>query len=276
LITIITPTYHTGHFLDSCISSVERSLGDLPYKHFIRDDGSHDLLGRTNSDKITLFQSPVNEGLGSNLLHLLQLVRTEWFIWLNADDLLLQESRDLVVRAFHSRESCGALIGDTIFADANLKPLRLLGSYPCSRQSIFGASVHASTASIIFRTRAVQDFSALKQFSHFADSALLCEVLRGGWSVENCPFPVSVMRRHENQLSIRVKKEAVRDERRRFFELFSVPNSKRDFLLRRLKIHHRFGKLRARSYFREFRYKLGLLLPSFFESRRVGFRGHFS
>ena len=256
MITVITPTYNTGHFLDSCIESVRKSLRDLPYEHLIRDDGSHDLVDRTNNSTTKLIHSPVNEGLGSNLLHLIDLVRSEWFIWLNADDLLIPGIHDLVTRALIASDDCGALVGDTIFVDSELKPLRLLGSYPCSLRSTLDAGAYASPGSIIFRTRAVRGFCDLGQFSHLADRALLSEVLRGGWRVENLPAPVSMMRRHANQLSIRVDEASVQDEVHRFSELFSISGSLPSLFLRGMKVHHRIAKLRSGSYMREFMFRL--------------------
>ncbi len=95
-LSIIIPVYNCEEYLDECLNSVIKQDG-LEYEIILVDDGSTDRSGAmcddymSRYDKIVVVHKP-NGGLGSARNAGFKVARGEYFIYLDSDDYLTQNS----------------------------------------------------------------------------------------------------------------------------------------------------------------------------------------
>ena len=102
LVSIITPSYNQGQFIDATIQSV---LGQdyAPIEYLIIDGGSTDNsleVIRRYEDQIAYWESQPDRGQAHAINKGLQHANGEILGWLNSDDVLLPDTVSRVVSAF--------------------------------------------------------------------------------------------------------------------------------------------------------------------------------
>jgi len=139
-ISIITPSYNQGKFIEKTIQSVIEQ--DYPhYEHIIIDGGSTDgtleILKRYQD--VLIFVSEKDEGQVSAINKGLKIANGEIISFLNSDDYYLPHTFTRM-REFFSKPECAWLIGDSVIVDENdreiqkfiryyKKTIRMLNSY---------------------------------------------------------------------------------------------------------------------------------------------------
>ena len=113
LVTIITPSYNQGQFLEETIRSVlDQDYARIEYMVFdgASTDDSGDILSRY-AERLTYWESVPDRGQAHAINKGLQRAEGEILGWLNADDLLIPETVSRAVRIFSSHPRVDVVYG---------------------------------------------------------------------------------------------------------------------------------------------------------------------
>lgn len=125
-ITVITPSYNQGEFLDQCIRSVlEQGYPNLEYLIF--DGGSTDgSLGiiQAHAEKLAYSVSEPDQGQSDAINHGYQRATGELVAWLNSDDYYLPGALAAVAQAYRANPRASFYFGDGLRVDEAGTPIR--------------------------------------------------------------------------------------------------------------------------------------------------------
>ena len=124
LVTIVTPSYNQGRFLEATLRSVLEQ--DYPCIEYLvvdgaSTDGSVDII-RRYADRLAWWVSEKDAGQAEAINKGLRRAKGEIVGWLNSDDVYQPEAVSAVVAAFRSRPDAAVVYGDAICIDADGKP----------------------------------------------------------------------------------------------------------------------------------------------------------
>jgi hypothetical protein len=113
-ISVVTPSYNQGRFLDRCIRSVlEQGYPDLEY--FILDGGSTDEsveVIRRYQDRLTFWVSERDGGQSAAINRGFGMATGDVVAWMNADDFYLPGAFDRVAAAYQENPQASFYFGD--------------------------------------------------------------------------------------------------------------------------------------------------------------------
>lgn len=123
--TVITPCYNPGKYLLPMLESVKEQ-GDCVAKHILMDGGSTDgtiekLKEWANQNPYFEFVSEKDNGQADACQKALQRVETEYFIWLNADDILLPGAAEKLLSKVSETDHASIVYGDYVRIDGEGK-----------------------------------------------------------------------------------------------------------------------------------------------------------
>ncbi len=128
LVTVVTPAYNQAAFLRETIESV---LGqDYPaIEYRVIDDGSTDDTPRILAEYTGRLQweSHANRGQTATINKGWELAQGGIVVWLNSDDTFLPGAVSKAVAYLQQHPDVGIVFGDTLFTDADGKPLGRTG-----------------------------------------------------------------------------------------------------------------------------------------------------
>lgn len=130
LVTIITPSYNQGRFIEATIRSVLEQ-GYEPLEHLVYDGGSTDdtaSILRSFGDRITTVIAP-DSGQADAVRRAMQAARGEIVGWLNSDDVYTPGAIAAAVRALAQHPACSAIYGEGEYVDERGA---VLAPYPTS------------------------------------------------------------------------------------------------------------------------------------------------
>jgi glycosyltransferase involved in cell wall biosynthesis len=119
-ISIVTPSYNQGHFIEQTILSVI-GQGYPNLEYIIIDGGSTDNtvdIIKKYSDKITYWVSEPDNGQSDALNKGLQKCTGEIFNWINSDDYLEKSALFKIAQYFTDNEACELLCGYCSYFDS--------------------------------------------------------------------------------------------------------------------------------------------------------------
>lgn len=127
-ISIITPSFNQGHFIEETIRSV--LLQDYPnLEYIIIDGGSTDNTLETIKKYepwITYWESNPDRGQAHAINKGIQKASGEWVAWLNTDDLYLENTLWTIATIIsNSSEPLSWIVGTTVLTDARLNEISL-------------------------------------------------------------------------------------------------------------------------------------------------------
>ncbi len=119
LVTIVTPSYNQGAYLEETIRSVlDQDYGHVEY--FVVDDGSTDDsldVIRRYEDRLAWWTQQANGGQVAALNRGFERAGGEYLGWLNSDDMLLPGAITAVVEALDADPELLLVYGDNVFVD---------------------------------------------------------------------------------------------------------------------------------------------------------------
>ena len=123
--TVITPCFNPGKYLIPMLESVAKQ-GAFVVKHVVMDGGSTDgtvdhLSAWAEKHPYFEYVSEKDNGQADACRKALERVETEYFIWLNADDELLDGAAEKLLGALCDGSRPGIVYGDYVKIDENGK-----------------------------------------------------------------------------------------------------------------------------------------------------------
>ncbi len=132
LVTIVTPSYNQGRFLEATLRSVLEQ--DYPNIEYLVVDGastddSVDII-RRYADRLTWWVSEKDSGQSEAVNKGLRRAHGEFVGWLNSDDVYLPGAVSAAVAAFRSTPEAAVVYGDALAINADGKSFNVM----CARQ----------------------------------------------------------------------------------------------------------------------------------------------
>ena len=183
VLSVITPVFNSGRYLEECLDSVARL--DVDHEHVVIDGGSKDntlqLLEGRRDPRLRWVSEPdrgqthaVNKGLAS--------ARGSLLMWINGDDLAVPEGIRAAVHHFERTPATEVVYGGLEFMDATGAVRRryqpaewswhrylLLGDYVPTPTFVFRAARAAAVGPLDERWVDAADYDFYLRLTHAAD-----------------------------------------------------------------------------------------------------------
>jgi len=154
LVTIVTPSYNQGRFLEATIRSVLEQ--DYPNIEYIIVDGastdnSVEIIQRY-ADRLAWWVSEKDSGQSEAINKGLQRARGEFVAWLNSDDVYQPGAVAAAVAAFRSHPEAGLVYGDALSIDADGKPFNIMRARQYSLVDLLSFNIICQPAAFMRRS----------------------------------------------------------------------------------------------------------------------------
>ena len=114
MISIITPTYNSGTYLESCMISIMQQK-DVEVEHIIVDggstDGTIDLIKKYEDTYNMRWISEPDQGMYDAIRKGMNMAKGDILAWLNADDVYMPWTLSVVQKVFKSRKDVRWITG---------------------------------------------------------------------------------------------------------------------------------------------------------------------
>ena len=198
-ISIVTPSFNQGRFLEETIRSV-LSQRDHVHEYFVIDGGSTDSsvdVIRKYEDGIDRWVSDRDRGQSDAIDKGFRLATGDVLFWLNSDDVLLPNALERVQQAFDQNPDWDVLTGYSVWIDA---ASRILKMHRVPRESIDWLSwgiIHVCQQTCFFRRALYHAVGRLDLGLHCTmDTELWCRMLKHGARWGHIPEYLGGFRRH--------------------------------------------------------------------------------
>lgn len=109
MISIVTPTYNSEEYLETCILSIKNQRFS-DYEHIIVDGGSSDktieIIKKYEGTYPMRWISEKDEGMYDAISKGFKMAKGDIFCWLNSDDIYMPWTLEIVAQAFQKKEIC--------------------------------------------------------------------------------------------------------------------------------------------------------------------------
>jgi glycosyltransferase involved in cell wall biosynthesis len=154
LVTIVTPSYNQGRFLEATLRSVLDQ--DYPNIEYLVVDGasSDDSVEiiRRYADRLTWWVSEKDSGQSEAINKGLRRARGEIVGWLNSDDVYRPGAVAAAVAAFRAHPEAGVVYGDALAIDADGKPFNLMRARQYSLPDLMAFNIICQPAAFMRRS----------------------------------------------------------------------------------------------------------------------------
>jgi glycosyltransferase involved in cell wall biosynthesis len=124
-ISVLTPSFNSGKYLDRAIQSV-LIQNYVNYEHIIVDGGSKDntvsILNRYNHLK---YVSEADRGQSDAMNKAFNMSNGDIIVYLNADDEFAPGAFESIIKGFRDNPKADMIIGDLLFTDSNESIIRI-------------------------------------------------------------------------------------------------------------------------------------------------------
>jgi len=200
-VTVLTPSYDYGRFIEDALMSV-RSQRDVSVQHVVQDAASSDetpaILSR-HAAHIDWSSEP-DRGQSDALNKGLARATGRWIAWLNADEFYLPGSLAHLVR-IGDRTGADVVYGECLFVDESGRAVRLLSQYPFSARVLRTYGTCISSCSAIIRRSALGKDPWDVGIRRVMDWDLYLGLLSRGAKFLQVRHPVGAFRVHRDQVS---------------------------------------------------------------------------
>jgi len=202
-ISIVTPSYNQGQFLEQTILSVLNQ--DYPYIEYIIIDGgssdeSVDIIKKYEK-RVAYWISEKDRGQAHAINKGFAKATGSIFAWLNADDLLSPSAARIAASYLTKDSSVGLIFGDRISIDKKGNVIDLVSSPTFSKYMLkWGFTIPQETA--FFRRKYFEDVGQLDEsLECVMDFDLWCKLLNDNIKIYHIPTVLGYYRDHEETKS---------------------------------------------------------------------------
>lgn len=200
-VSVLTPSYAYGRFLEDAIVSVLRQDG-VSVEHVVQDglspDETIDVLRRFDGQ--ISWVSERDQGQSDALNKALSRARGRWIAWLNTDDFYLPWGLAELVRRGDAT-SADVVYGDTVFVGEDGSMARLVPQHPFSALILRLAGSYIGSCSAIVRRSSLPPEPWDATLRVVMDWDLYLRLASSGARFEKVDYPVGAFRRHERQVT---------------------------------------------------------------------------
>jgi glycosyltransferase involved in cell wall biosynthesis len=168
-ITVVTPSYNQGQYLERTITSV-LSQSYEPLEYIVLDggssDGSVDII-KAYSRHLAHWESRADDGQAAAIKHGMELATGEVVCWLNSDDMLLPDALAEVARQYHLSDWL-LLAGRTAIIDEHDRPTNLQVPMDRSIESMLTWGHGVAQMSTFYRSSAIAEIGGVDASLSFA------------------------------------------------------------------------------------------------------------
>jgi glycosyltransferase involved in cell wall biosynthesis len=246
-VSVLTPAYGYGRFLEDCIDSV---IGQdtVRTQHVIQDGGSKDEtldVLRSFGDRVQWTSEP-DRGQSDALNKALMTATGDWVGWLNADEYYLPGGLGNLVQEAEKHRA-DIVYGDIITVDHDGKMLGLSASHPFSPTVLRLYGPFTASVSLIIRRSMLDEDPWDPTLNVIMDWELYLGLLSKGAKFHHLAYPVGAFRVHQDQMSSRPGQ----GDTTRVRDRYGIPTTRWSRSYGRFL--HRLRKLATGSYIRELR-----------------------
>jgi glycosyltransferase involved in cell wall biosynthesis len=253
-ISVLTPSFGYGRFIEDAILSVRRQEG-LAVQHVVQDGGSSDgtLQVLSRHESYVDWVSEPDEGQSYALNRALSRATGRWVAWLNADEFYLPRGLARLVEA-GERSTSDVVYGDCVFVDEKGCVQRLLSPYRFSARVLRSYGSLISSCCVIFRRSALGEDPWDVRVRRVMDWDLYLSLLSRDARFLHTPYPVGAFRVHADQVTA-VPWQTWQEEDESMAARYGRPTglSERWRSYKRGRWLHRVHKVLGGSYLREVR-----------------------
>lgn len=198
LVTIVTPSFNQGHFIEATIESVLAQ--DYPrIEYIIMDGGSTDSTGAVaarHKGRLT-YISEKDRGQTHAINKGFQRARGEIVAWLNSDDTLLPGAVSTAVKALHENPGAAAIYGDgyQIDYDGKIKQ-KFPATEPFNLWKLAFVIDYVLQQSVFFRRECVEQAGWLDETLHFGMDWDILVRLGKRWGLAYVPETLGCLREY--------------------------------------------------------------------------------
>jgi glycosyltransferase involved in cell wall biosynthesis len=197
-LSIITPSFNQGRFLEETILSVHNQ-GYQPLEHIVIDGGSTDesvSIIRKYEDKLAYWVSEKDRGQVHAINKGLERATGDILAFINSDDVYLPGAFNAVMSHFAQHPESKWVCGDTImFGDGHdTKMIRAV--VPRSAAHCLSWAYRAPQPGHFWKTELVRS-GFQERWNYDFDHDMYVRLLLGGFQCEYLPLPMAAYRLHE-------------------------------------------------------------------------------
>jgi glycosyltransferase involved in cell wall biosynthesis len=263
--TILKPAYNSGLFIEECLNSFQNN--NYANKEQIVVDGkstdrSHTILDayRKNYENLRWIQA-FDTGQSNALNIAIEASKGDIIGWLNADEMYLPGTLNLVSEILEKNTTLDVIFGDTIFCDVSGNVIRLKSSYPLSKRTLYNYGAYISTCSFFVKRSSLKflrDPKFNEDLNFSMDWDFFIALSKANLQFHYVPTPMGIFRVHEGAKTFKGQSPEIILEREKVVLLNSLGKSSTSPLWR---VWHGLQKIIHGSYAREITFAISKKLP---------------
>jgi glycosyltransferase involved in cell wall biosynthesis len=161
LVTVVTPSYQQGHFIEETIQSV-KSQTYPRLEHIIVDGGSSDgtvdvLLKYEGTYNMRWISEP-DRGQSEAINKGFRLANGQILSWLNSDDMYLPQAVECAVDYLNSHPRCDMVYGDYVMIDEQGRTIKPRKEIPFDLGMLIYTFGYVPSTTSFFRRRCVHEY----------------------------------------------------------------------------------------------------------------------
>jgi len=208
-ISIVTPSFNQGGFIEKCLFSVRAQKGDFSVEHIILDNCSTDTTGKALTNyqanvgtvDVRVFVEP-DDGQTTAINKGFSLAKGDVVCWLNTDEWYKDDALAKVADFFATHQDIDVLFGDCDFVDSagNLVKRKREYFYSESMLIYYGCFI-PSCATFIRRQVFDEGVMLAPEFKVTMDFDWYVRIAKAGYRFAHLPVTLASFTWHENNIS---------------------------------------------------------------------------
>lgn len=214
-ISLVTCSYQQARFLDAAMQSVfDQAYPNLEY--IVMDggsnDGSADIIAR-HANKLAYWVSEPDGGQTDALVKGFKRASGDICGWLCSDDLLLEGALESVANYFKSHPEVEAMYGDSIWIDADGRPIRIKREMGFDRFVFLHDHNYIPQPSMFWRRSLYEEVGGLDTNFNLAMDSDLWDRFASRTRIAHLPHYLSCMRFYPEQKTRRLRPRGREEDR---------------------------------------------------------------